>query len=295
MPSRYVGRFAPSPTGPLHFGSLVAALGSWVDAHHHHGRWLLRMEDIDPPREIDGASDAIIQSLARHGLRWHGEISWQSRHGQRYEQALTQLSQGHHLYACRCTRKQLRARQAAACIAIGPRCPQRCDLSDWPAAGNTLRVRVPAGVFTASDLLHGPISADVEADPGDFLVRRRDGLYAYQLAVVVDDCHQSITHVVRGTDLLDSTPRQVALQKLLGYPTPDYLHLPLVLDPHGQKLSKQTGAAALDDNRPMDNLRRAWAFLGQQSIAESITSTDAFLHRATELWARTRLLDTIGG
>ncbi len=291
---RYVGRFAPSPSGPLHAGSLATALASFVDARKHGGQWLLRIEDIDPPREVAGARDEIVATLHRHGLQWDGAITLQSARGHHYDEALAALDRSGHLYACTCTRKQLRAHAERTPDATG--CPQDCRSQRLPLADNPLRVSVPAGDFTALDLVLGEQTACVAQNPGDFLVRRRGGLYAYQLAVVVDDHLQCVNHVVRGADLLDNSPRQVALAELLGYPTPRYLHLPLALHDDGRKLSKQTGAQAVDDDRPLQNLLAAWHFLGQQAPPIEPQTLAEFLQIAEASWSRTRLpaaIDTI--
>ncbi len=287
MAARYVGRFAPSPSGPLHFGSLATALASFVDARQHGGQWLLRIEDIDPPREVDGATDEIIASLHRHGLQWDGEIMLQNKRSDMYDAALAWLDRAGHLYACDCTRKQLRAYADDPNASF--RCPQNCQSRRLPLADNPLRVSVPAGCFTAHDLVRGDQTACVADDPGDFLVRRRGGLYAYQLAVVVDDHLQGVNHVVRGADLLDNSPRQVALAALLGYRAPDYLHLPLALDSDGRKLSKQTGAPAVDDDNALNNLLAAWRFLGQEVPTAEPQTPAEFLGIAESSWSRARL------
>ncbi len=281
MAAQYVGRFAPSPSGPLHFGSLATALASFLDARQNRGHWLLRIEDIDPPREVSGATDEIISALICHGLQWDGEITRQSERSDLYDRALAELHRNGHLYACTCTRKQLRAAGKS-----GPGCPQNCKSLDLAHEDNPLRVAVPSGCVTANDLLLGAQIARVDEDPGDFLVRRRGGLYAYQLAVVVDDYHQQVTHVVRGADLLDNSPRQVALAGLLGYPAPRYLHLPLALDDTGRKLSKQTGARPIDNSSALDNLLSAWNFLGQIALQARPQNIAEFLQFAVGRWSR---------
>lgn len=286
--STYVGRFAPSPSGPLHFGSLIAALASFLDARQNGGRWLVRIEDIDPPREVAGATGEIIAAIRNHGLHWDGVVSLQSERSALYDAALASLGSNGHLYACTCTRRQLRAHDNPA------RCPGDCRSKNLPLAENPLRVAIPEGTFTATDLLLGEQSACVADNPGDFLVRRRGGLYAYQLAVVVDDHEQGVNHVVRGADLLDNSPRQVALAELLGYPPPRYLHVPLALDDDGQKLSKQTGARALDPARALDNLLSAWRFLGQPDLSGQLQSVAEFLQIAVRQWSRCRVPTTNG-
>lgn len=251
------GRFAPSPTGPLHLGSLVAALGSWMYARRDGGEWLLRIEDIDPPREVVGAADQQRQALAALGLVPDGEVVWQSRRGALYQRALDQLLEAGHAFECRCSRADV-----AASGGVHRRCvPGR---GSGPAA---VRLRVGHECVTVRDQLYGEFSQDLARDVGDFVLRRADGPWAYQLAVVVDDAAQGITEVVRGADLLDSTPRQVYLQQKLGLPTPRYAHLPLVLAADGSKLGKSTGADALPMHAPWPALAAAWAALGQQPEA----------------------------
>ncbi len=263
-------------------GSLVTALASWVDARHHHGLWLLRVEDIDPPREVTGASAAIIKSLQQHGLHWDGDVSYQSRHAARFDDALQQLRNASRLYACQCTRKQLRSEAVANASRAYP---GHCRELGLREELRPLRLRVRDEVITFEDIHAGCQRENVSSSVGDFIVHRKDALYAYQLAVVVDDAHQKITHVVRGADLLDNTARQIALQQALGYEQPAYLHLPLVTTDTGTKLSKQTGAPALDDSRAIDNLQRAWAFLGQPALTATRQVQD-FLLAATAAWQR---------
>ncbi len=270
-----IGRFAPSPTGPLHLGSLVAAVGSWLFALVGGGTWLVRMEDLDTPRVVPGAADDILRTLERYGLTWDGEVVFQSRRLAHYDAALEILLGKRMAYACACSRADL-ARVASA--------PARGDEGDaagaavYPgtcrsglAPGKTARAfrfRVPSGLFTFEDLLFGSLSQDVERAVGDFVVKRADGPYAYQLAVVVDDAEQGVTQVVRGADLLDSTARQIALQRALGLPTPVYAHLPLVLAPDGSKLGKRDGAlplATLDEGRVRATLALALRVLGQET------------------------------
>lgn len=277
-PDSYRGRFAPSPTGPLHLGSLIAALASWLDARSQGGQWLLRMEDIDPPREQAGAARLILQSLRAHGLYWDEQVLWQSQRGAVYAAALTHLQQRGALFACRCSR-----RQQAPGGACGGTCRDRpSGLDEHPAA---LRVKVPPA-YSAGwlDPWQGRQYWPLGRDLGDFIVRRKDGLYAYQLAVVVDDHAQRISHVVRGSDLLDSTPRQQLLQALLGYPTPHYAHLPVITDHRGQKLSKQNHAPPLRDETAPANLRQALAFLQQPQPPATLTTVAALLEHARHHW-----------
>lgn len=253
----YVGRFAPSPTGPLHFGSLVAATGSYLRARSMGGCWLVRMEDIDPPREVPGAADAILRALEAFGLGWDGAVLYQSSRIEAYREALDTLLADGHAFACTCSRKDI-ARAGPPGVYPGT-CRGKHGLPHGPHA---IRVAVGQASIGFDDLLQGPVKQDLAREVGDFVVRRADGLFAYQLAVVVDDAFQGVTEVVRGADLLDSTPRQIHLQHLLGLPTPGYLHLPVAVDGLGQKLSKQSHAAPLDPTRPLTAIVQALRFLG---------------------------------
>ena len=272
-----VGRFAPSPTGPLHLGSLVAALGSWLFARANGGRWLVRMEDLDTPRVVPGAADDILRTLERFGLTWDGDVVFQSARLALYDRASEDLLGRKEIFPCSCSRADL-ARAASA--------PARSDEGEPPGteggsiypgtcrtglppgrAARAFRFRVPPGLVTFEDLLFGPVSQDLRVSVGDFVVKRADGPYAYQLAVVVDDAEQGVTEVVRGSDLLDSTARQIALQRALSLPTPSYAHLPLVLGADGKKLGKRNGALPLE-TLDAARLRAAFAFalsaLGQE-------------------------------
>lgn len=259
----YRGRFAPSPTGPLHFGSLVAALGSFLEARSRGGTWLVRVEDIDPPREVPGASAAILRSLERLGFEWDESVLYQSTRLEAYAAALEDLKSAGAVYRCGCTRRQIHAASGGTdiypgtCRYLPPDCNRRA----------AVRVQTTDEPVGFNDRLQGRFSQMLPRDVGDFVVRRRDGLIAYQLAVVVDDATQHITDIVRGADLLDNTPRQIHLQRLLRLPTPEYVHLPVVLTPAGDKLSKQTGAAAIDARPPGQALHAALSFLGQQPPA----------------------------
>ncbi len=275
-PAGYIGRFAPSPTGPLHMGSLVAAVGSFLDARHHGGRWLLRIEDIDPPRTQPGAASRIRTQLAEHGLHWDGEVRFQSSRADAYLAALTTLRARGLTFFCNCSRSQIG----------GSRYPGTCRDRTQPTPDAAERLRCEPGFVRCTDILHGEIGADVAAQIGDFVLHRRDGLFAYQLAVVVDDAAEGISHVVRGADLLDNTARQVLLQRALGVPTPVYLHLPLVLAPGGAKLSKQTGATELAGD-PRGNLLIALRFLGQSVDPEARRGTcEDMLASASRSWQR---------
>ncbi|KAB7764866.1 tRNA glutamyl-Q(34) synthetase GluQRS [Xanthomonas maliensis] len=249
----YRGRFAPSPTGPLHFGSLLAAFGSWLLARQAGGQWLVRIEDIDPPRAQPGASASQLRSLAAFGLQPDGPVLYQSDRASVYNEALTSLLASGHAFECSCSRSDL-----AAMGGIHHRCV--APLGDRRA----VRLRVPADTSIGfDDGLQGHVQQNVHTEVGDVVLRRADGYWAYQLAAVVDDAAQGITDVVRGADLLDSTPRQLLLQRALGLPQPRYLHLPLVLDADGRKLSKSHAAPAVDDDDPLPALRAAWRALGQ--------------------------------
>ena len=264
LPS-YRGRFAPSPTGPLHFGSLVAATASYLDARHAGGEWLLRIEDLDPPREVPGSADQIVATLAALGFQWNESIVRQSNRHAAYQAALDRLLAAALAFPCSCSRTELQSAQ-----------PPGRDPSDelyypgWcrngvrsPDGALAMRFRVSPGTIAFADPLQGPQTAEPARDTGDFVIRRRDGLFAYQLAVVVDDAAQNITHVVRGADLLGSTARQIALQGALGLATPMYAHLPVAIDANGIKLSKSTGAAAVDARQPAHELWRTLHFLKQ--------------------------------
>ena len=276
----YRGRFAPSPTGPLHFGSLLAAAGSWLDARAAGGRWLLRIEDIDPPREPPGAIDAILRALEACGLYWDEAVLYQSGRTDAFDSALRALVDASWAYACNCSRKDITNANAALGRPESRIYPGTCrDGTRSARRSRVLRVRTTAEPVGMRDRLQGLFQQRLEDDVGDFIVRRREGYLAYQLAVVVDDAAQGITHVTRGIDLLDSTPRQIWLQHLLGLPTPAYMHLPVIAAPDGQKLSKQTGAEALD-LRHTGTL--AWRVLQCLKQAPPVALKGA---SAEELWA----------
>lgn len=271
----YRGRFAPSPTGPLHFGSLVAALGSWLRARHSGGRWLIRIEDLDPPREVAGAAQQQIATLAAFGMLSDEPVLWQHDRHDAYAAALQRLVEQDLAFACWCSRGDLQADDGlhrGACIAA----PDTRRMPAW-------RVRVPDETIGFDDVLLGHQTQRLAADVGDFVVRRVEGYFAYQLAVVVDDAAQGITEVVRGADLLDSTPRQILLQRYLGLPTPRYLHLPLALDADGRKLSKQDRALPVQADDPLPALRRALEFLGLPAARwRGIGAVTPLLRVATE-------------
>ncbi|MEG0007868.1 MAG: tRNA glutamyl-Q(34) synthetase GluQRS [Aeromonas sp.] len=251
----YIGRFAPSPSGPLHFGSLVAALGSFLQARAQGGRWLVRIEDIDPPREMAGASALILETLAAYGLEWDGEVMFQSQRHGRYDEIIEQLYRAGDLYWCRCTRREI--------MAGGGFYNGHCRALGLEAQGCAARLRQQHPVYQFDDALQGHVSVPAALAEEDFIIRRRDGLYAYNLAVVVDDMDCGITEIVRGADLLEPTVRQIALYQALGAAVPAWVHLPLAVLADGNKLSKQNHAPALalDEVRPA--LWQALAFLGQ--------------------------------
>ncbi len=276
---RYRGRFAPSPTGALHFGSLIAAVASYLDARAHGGEWLVRMEDVDAERNVPGAADDILRTLDAFGFAWDGEVLWQSTRDEAYAAALAELNAAGLAYPCACSRKEIAARTTRPAIDGGLVYPGTCRSGLAPgAAPRAWRLRVDNIPMPFVDRLQGEVVQQLEDDVGDFVLRRADGLFAYQLAVVVDDRFQGITDVVRGADLLASTPRQIWLQRCLGYPTPRYAHLPVATNTAGEKWSKQTLAPALESGKAAAELVRALAFLGQPVAAE--------LGRATvaEVW-----------
>ena len=271
----YTGRFAPSPTGPLHMGSLIAALASWLDARAAGGRWLVRIEDLDRPRAVPGAADDILRALERLGLHWDGEVVYQSRRDALYSAALDKLRA--HTYWCSCTRREIADSSLALATDGAHIYPGTCRTRKAPE-GRALRIRTGSEEIRFHDRLQGAQSQVLERDIGDFVLYRADGLYAYQLAVVVDDAAQGVTDVVRGADLLDSTPRQVYLQHLLGVPTPRYLHVPVAVNAAGEKLAKQTGAAPIELS--FQTVRAALRFLGQpdaENLREAVRNWNAAL------------------
>ncbi len=292
---QYRGRFAPSPTGPLHFGSLVAAVGSYLEAKGRGGQWLVRMEDLDPPREQAGAAERILHALVACGMEWDGKPIFQSRRSEAYRAALARLEAQGLVYPCACTRREI----ADSILAFAPVCAAGSAhrAARFRASGNGVegegrpdgaliypgtcrnglapgktpratRIRVGGTVVELEDAVQGKVCQDLAAEVGDFVLLRADGLYAYQLAVVVDDAEQGITDVVRGADLLDSTPRQIYLQRLLDLPPPRYMHLPVAVNTAGEKLSKQTLAAAVDECNPVPALVQVMDFLGQAPPAQ---------------------------
>ena len=274
QPTGYRGRFAPSPTGPLHFGSLVAAFGSWLFARHAGGEWLVRIEDLDPPREIPGAADRQLATLASFGLPSDRQAWRQSTRGDAYRAAVDRLLASGDAFACHCSRAELAEHGGVH---------RRCLPGPRRSNDAAVRLRVPAGAVAFEDAIQGRFAQDVREDVGDVVLRRADGFWAYQLAVVVDDAAQGITDVVRGADLLDSTPRQIVLQRALGLPTPRYAHLPLIVDASGHKLSKSLASLPIDPADPLPALRAAWRALGQRAQALAAAgSVDAALRCAQE-------------
>ena len=271
--THYRGRFAPSPTGPLHFGSLFAAFGSWLMARHSQGGWWIRIEDLDPPREVAGAADAQLRTLAGFGLVSDGPVVRQSARHALYRAALDRLLAADLAFACRCSRSDLVAVDGMHRVCRG----------DAGRSAAAIRLRVADGTVVGfEDAVRGLVSQNVAASVGDVVLQRADGFWTYQLAVLVDDADQGITHVVRGADLLDSTPRQILLQRALGLPTPDYAHLPLIVDGNGAKLSKSLAALPVDCGDPLPALRLAWRALGQQpGMLNGRGSVASTLSRAT--------------
>lgn len=264
MSVTYRGRFAPSPTGPLHFGSLVAAVASYLEAKTRGGDWLVRIEDLDTPRTVPGAADDILRTLEAFDMHWDGAVWYQSARHDAYRAALDRLQHQGMLYGCACTRREIADSVAGNNGIDGPVYPGTCR-NGLPTGRNAraTRVRTAGARITFEDAIQGTITQDVEREVGDFVLHRADGLFAYQLAVVVDDAEQGITDIVRGADLLDSTPRQIWLQRLLGLATPRYAHVPVAVNAQGEKLSKQTHATALDRQHAAAMLRQALRFLGQ--------------------------------
>lgn len=257
----YIGRFAPSPSGPLHFGSLVAALGSYLRARSQGGKWLVRIEDIDPPREVLGSSDDILKTLLAYGLQWDGEVLYQSSRIQAYQTKIDKLIDQDRAYYCQCTRKEIKA--------MGGTYDGRCGRLDTPLNTGAIRIRNQAGVDSFNDLLMDNVRVDKDFANEDFIIKRSDGLYAYQLAVVMDDAFQQITEVVRGSDLLIPTCRQISLFQQFEQTQPSWLHLPLVCTTPGMKLSKQNHAPAIDKRHPQASFNAALTFLGQAQVAPS--------------------------
>ena len=277
--STCTGRFAPSPSGELHFGSLIAALGSYLDARAQHGRWLVRIEDIDPPREVPGAASAILQQLDHYGLHWDGEVLWQSQRHEAYREALRWLQQHRQSYFCRCSRSRIQQ--------TGGYYDGHCRDAGYGPENAALRLRQHHPVYQFHDLLRGDVVADAALAQEDFIIHRRDGLFAYNLAVVVDDHFQGVTEVVRGADLIEPTVRQIALYEQFSWPAPAWLHLPLALNPDGNKLSKQNHAPPLPTGDPRPTLVNVLRFLGQTvSTGWQDLSLSQLLEQAIAVWDR---------
>jgi len=287
-PTQYVGRFAPSPTGPLHFGSLLAAVASYLQAKSRSGLWLLRVEDIDPPRQQEGAIEEILAALQRYGFEWDGPVTYQSENAARHHQVVAELQAAGLAYPCSCSRRDLATAKRGPLGAIYPgTCRNGCQ-GDQSA----IRIRTNDAPIEFVDVLQGTQCQRLESESGDFVIRRRDGLIAYHLAVVVDDFDQGISEIIRGIDLLDSTPRQIHLQRLLDYRTPAYLHIPVAENAEGQKLSKLTGAPAI----PLDNINRtlviALEALGQRPPPElAVSSLDDIWIWSIKHWQPAVLAD----
>ena len=289
----YIGRFAPSPTGSLHFGSLVAAIASYCDAKANHGQWIVRMEDLDKPREVTGAADSILRQLEHFGFEWNEPIIAQSQRTEHYENALNHLKNKQLVYPCTCTRKEI-ANSSANIGADGIIYPRTCLLHETkPNKTAAWRIKTNNSTIHFCDAIQGEISHILSNQVGDFILKRADGLFAYQLAVVVDDAAQGVTHIVRGADLLDSTPRQIYLQQLLAYATPHYAHVPVASNLAGEKLSKQTLAKPIDINLSSqsssimikDLIFEALSFLGQNPpLAIKRTTLNECWHWAITHW-----------
>lgn len=286
----YVGRFAPSPTGPLHFGSLVAAVASYCDAKAAQGKWLVRIEDLDKPREVKGAAQSILDTLVAYGFQWDGEIVYQSQQTALYEHAFNQLKSKGLVYPCTCSRKEIADSSSLQGIegAIYPGTCLKQALK--PQAPIAWRIKTQRFIGEFKDVIQGKLSQDLSNEIGDFVIKRADSLFAYQLAVVVDDALQGVTHVVRGADLLLSTPRQIYLKRLLDLPDTSYAHVPVIKNAAGEKLSKQTLAPALQTHDAKQQLLKALTFLNQSppdTLGES--SLDDIWRWAISNWQISRL------
>ncbi len=279
----YIGRFAPSPSGPLHSGSLACAIASFIDAKANNGIWKIRIEDIDPPREIPGIAQHQVDTLRLFGMESDTPILYQSQRSEAYQNALEFLLKNDMAFACSCSRKTIE--QDCQRLHLPSNVyPGTCRNKKLPLGSNSVRFKVPNKTISFEDRWFGPQKQNLETECGDFVLKRANGLWAYQLAVVVDDAFQNMTHIVRGADLLDNTPRQIALQEALGFPTPIYLHIPLVLNPEGQKLSKQNGAKELDLSEPEAELEKAWIHLGFKPFVFS--SIEDFYNKAIDSWRK---------
>lgn len=282
----YIGRFAPSPSGELHFGSLVAALGSYLQARAQRGIWRVRIEDIDPPREVPGAAETILRQLEHYGLHWDGEIMWQSQRHDAYREALAWLQQQDLSYYCTCTRARVQS--------IGGIYDGHCRTLLHGPENAAVRIKQQHPVLHFNDLLRGNIHTNPELAREDFIIHRRDGLFAYNLAVVVDDHFQGVTEIVRGADLIEPTVRQISLYQLFGWQVPDYIHLPLALNEQGAKLSKQNHAPALPQGDPRPVLINALRFLGQNTVIPwQALSVEELLQTAVQNWTLTTVPDSV--
>ncbi len=281
----YIGRFAPSPSGELNLGSLIAALGSYLQARAQQGVWRVRIEDIDPPREVPGAATTILQQLEHYGLHWDGDVLWQSQRHDAYREALAWLKNQDLCYFCTCTRARIQS--------VGGTYDGHCRTLDNDPENAALRLRQVHPVLAFNDRLRGTIQADERLAREDFIIHRRDGLFAYNLAVVVDDHFQGVTEIVRGADLIEPTVRQISLYQQFGWQAPDYIHLPLALNEEGAKLSKQNHAPALPIGDPRPVLIQALRFLGQVIPAQwQDLSTAQLLQNAVIHWSLTAVPDT---
>ncbi|MCT4705166.1 tRNA glutamyl-Q(34) synthetase GluQRS [Enterobacteriaceae bacterium H16N7] len=282
---QYIGRFAPSPSGELHFGSLIAALGSFLQARACHGQWLVRIEDIDPPREVPGAADTILRQLEHYGLQWDGDVLWQSQRRQAYCEALDWLRDQHLSYYCTCPRSRIQQ--------IGGFYDGHCRTLNHGPKNAAMRLVQQHPVLSFEDKLRGRLVADEQLAREDFIIHRRDGLFAYNLAVVVDDNFQGVTEIVRGADLIEPTVRQISLYQQFGWRVPQYVHLPLAVNEQGNKLSKQNHAPALPQGDPRPVLIHALAFLNQPLIAHwQDLSPESLLNEAVKNWALSDVPDT---
>jgi glutamyl-Q tRNA(Asp) synthetase len=278
--TQYRGRFAPSPSGFLHFGSLIAALASYLHAKSQQGLWLVRIEDIDPPREKKGASAAILRTLDAYGLHWDESVLYQSQQSDLYQNVLQQLNKQNLSYACQCTRAQIKAQ--------GGIYQSRCAKSQLSATNNATRLHNKQGIYSYFDLIQGEYHCQQDLAQEDFILVRKDGLFAYQLAVVIDDIYQNISHVIRGCDLLEPTARQLSFYQQLGYKAPQFGHVPLAIAEQGFKLSKQNNAPAIDDKKPASALIAALNFLGQNAPNELHSySAEQIIQWATANWSTT--------
>ncbi|WP_448214213.1 tRNA glutamyl-Q(34) synthetase GluQRS [Colwellia sp. MEBiC06753] len=282
---QYRGRFAPSPSGLLHFGSLVTALASYLDAKANNGIWLVRIEDIDPPREQAGAASDILRTLEAYGMHWDEDVLYQSQQSALYETLLAELNQQALSYYCQCTRAQIKA--------LGSIYTYTCRSLNLPEQGNGTRLINHHGINQYQDMIQGQVQCNAALASEDFIIKRKDGLYAYQLAVVADDIYQGISHIVRGCDLLEPTARQLTLYKTFGFNPPQYAHVPLVVTAEGYKLSKQNKAPAIDINAPQASLIAALKFLNQQPPSElSQATTEEVINWAIANWQITQVPKT---